>query len=92
MRTGSLEVRATASLLSHARVGVIVPKFKRSGVDRNRLKRRLRELIRIRLLHAVPHADIVVRADPAAYDASFDQLAAQIDRARTHLCRLFPVG
>ena len=92
MRTGSLEVRAIASLLSHARVGLVVPKFKRSGVDRNRLKRRLRELIRTKLLHVVPNTDIVVRADPAAYDASFDQLAAQIDRARTQLCRLFPVG
>ena len=66
-----------------------MPRFKRSAVDRNRLKRRLRELIRTRLLHGVPHADIVVRADPDAYGATFEQLAAQVDRARTQLCRLF---
>lgn len=66
-----------------------MPKGKRSGVDRNRLKRRLRELIRTRLLHLVPQADIVVRADPDAYEATFEQLAAQIERARSQLCRLF---
>ena len=69
-----------------------MPKFKHTGVDRNRLKRRLRELIRTKLLHLVPQIDIVVRAEPGAYETSFEELAAQIDRTRAQLCRLFAAG
>jgi RNase P protein component len=38
------------SALPHARVGFVVPKYGHTSVDRNRLKRRLRELVRTRLL------------------------------------------
>jgi ribonuclease P protein component len=69
--------------LTHPRVGVIVPRFKHGAVDRNRLKRRLREIIRTSLLPAIGVAapvDVVVRVLPAAYDASFETLAAQLAR------------
>jgi RNase P protein component len=42
-----------SSALPHARVGFVVPKYGHSSVDRNRLKRRLRELVRTRLLPAL---------------------------------------
>ncbi len=46
------------SALSHARVGFVVPKYGHTSVDRNRLKRRLRELVRTRLLPSLrPPAD-----------------------------------
>ena len=67
---------------------MIVPKYKHSGVDRNRLKRRLKELARTRLLpqlHAQPPVDIVIRPRPEAYGASFDALRRQIDRAAREL-------
>jgi ribonuclease P protein component len=68
-------------------VGLIVPKQKHSSVERNRLKRRLRELARTRLLPALPPVDVVIRILPEAYDLSFDALERQVmkvqDRLRT---------
>jgi RNase P protein component len=92
----------------HARVGFVVPKYGHSSIDRNRLKRRLRELVRTQLLPSfrrlavqadgtavadgratvqrdadragLPPVDVVVRALPAAYDAPFSALAAEIGR------------
>lgn len=81
IRTEHLEVRALASLLPFARVGFVVPKHKRSGVARNLLKRRLREIVRTRLLPTLPPGDVVIRANPAAYDAPFERLVAELDAA-----------
>jgi RNase P protein component len=53
IRVEYLDVRAMPSALPHARVGFVVPKYGHSSVDRNRLKRRLRELVRTRLLPAL---------------------------------------
>ena len=69
------------------RVGFVVPRFKHSAVDRNRLKRRLRELSRLRLLPSGLPADVVVRVKPDAYGASFEALAAEVDAILTHLRR-----
>ena len=67
-----------------------MPKYKRNGVERNRLKRRLRELVRTRLLPALPVADVVIRPWPNGYDATFEQLSHEIDTARRKLEKLFP--
>lgn len=61
------------------RAGVVVPRYKHSAVDRNRLKRRLRELIRLHLLPLGIPLDLVVWAQRAGYDASFDQLRTEIE-------------
>jgi ribonuclease P protein component len=64
-------------------VGLVVPKQKHSSVERNRLKRRLRELVRTRLLdvlEALPPADVVIRSFPEAYDASFASLERQVEK------------
>ena len=78
-RTDHLEVRFLASLLRYSRVGIIVPKHRHSIVERNRLKRRLREIIRLEILPlmSIP-ADVVVRAGPRAYAASFETLRAEL--------------
>ena len=78
-----------ASPLGHPRVGVVVPRYSGPAVDRNRLKRRLRELVRTRLLPSAPSVDIVIRARPEAYAASFDALVADVVRVITQLVRLF---
>ena len=58
-----------------------MPRFKHSAVDRNRLKRRLREIIRTSLLPALgTPVDFVVRVLPSAYDAPFETLHAQLSR------------
>jgi ribonuclease P protein component len=81
-RLPDLDVRSAPSGRGHPRVGIIVPRYKHSAVDRNRLKRRLRELVRTRLLPTLPAIDVVVRAFPSAYNAGFDMLAEQIGRVR----------
>jgi len=79
MQTERLDARASASLLLHPRVGVVVPKYRRNIVDRNRVKRRLRELARTRILPLVGSIDVLLRAKPEAYGASFDQLSMEVD-------------
>jgi ribonuclease P protein component len=69
------------------RIGLVVPRFKQSAVARNRLKRRLRELARLRLLPAALPADVVVRIRPDAYEATFEALATDITRALEQLTR-----
>jgi ribonuclease P protein component len=59
-------------------VGLIVPKHGQTSVNRNRLKRRLRELARCSMLPVLPPVDVVVRSRPEAYGASFDGLAAEV--------------
>ena len=79
MQTERLDARASASLLLHPRVGVVVPKYRRNIIDRNRTKRRLRELARTRMLPILGRIDVLLRAKPEAYSASFDQLSKEVD-------------
>ena len=79
LRTEHLEVRTVASLLSHVRLAVIVGKHRHTVVERNRLRRRLRELARIRLIPFHSRLDVVIRSLPAAYDASFSVLTDEMD-------------
>ena len=60
------------------RVGLVVPRYRQSAVARNRLRRRLRELTRLRLLPADLWADIVLRIRPNAYGATFEALAVDV--------------
>ena len=73
-------MRATASPLSFARLGLVVPKHGKTAAERNKLKRRLRELVRTRILSAseIEGVDLVIRALPAAYAASFEELERSI--------------
>lgn len=79
MHTDRLEVRATVSPLPHPRIGVVVPKYRQRIVDRNRLKRRLRELARIRLLPDLGQLDLLVKAKPGAYRSSFGELRSDME-------------
>lgn len=79
IRTAYLDVRVLASPLSHSRIGIIVPRHRHTAVERNRLKRRLRELIRIELLpvlRAADARDVAIRARHEAYAAERHRLAA----------------
>lgn len=59
-------------------MGLIVPKFQSTGVARNRLRRRLKELWRRDLTGAMPAWDVVIRARKEAYAASFGALRDQL--------------
>jgi ribonuclease P protein component len=72
---------------------LVVPKHRHRIVDRNRLKRRLREILRRELLprlrlRSAP-ADVLVRARREAYDASFEELRVElvewVDRRWSHV-------
>ena len=78
MQTERLEARATASLFSHPRVGIVVPKHRHKVVARNRVKRRLRELVRTSLLPTLGRIDLLIRAKPEAYGSTFNELTADI--------------
>ncbi|CAN5662120.1 hypothetical protein BH23GEM1_BH23GEM1_04990 [soil metagenome] len=58
----------------------MVPKHGRTAAERNKLKRRLRELVRTRILAPaeIRGVDLVIRALPAAYSASFEELEQQV--------------
>lgn len=64
----------------HPRMGLIVPKFQSTAVARNRLRRRLTELWRRQLQPRQGSRDLLIRARPEAYRASFVELAAELER------------
>jgi ribonuclease P protein component len=88
VRTASIEARATASLHAFGRVGFVVPRYRQSAVKRNRLKRRLRELVRIELLPDLPTLDVVLRVVPQAYQRDFATLRREILQLKTRLADL----
>ena len=67
----------------------MVPKFKHTAVQRNQLKRRLRELVRLRLLRAIPPVDLVIRTRRETYGVRFEDLARDIDAVQSDVSRLF---
>lgn len=85
LRTEHLEVRASSSLFSHARVAVIVSKHGHTIVERNRLRRRLRELARTRIIPGAGAIDIIIRSLSSAYMVTFQQLTGEIDRISLQL-------
>jgi ribonuclease P protein component len=78
IRTSLLEVRVAASPRGIPRVAVVVGKHGHGSVDRNRLKRRLRELVRTTVLPGLGAVDTVWRSTPTAYGASFAELETQV--------------
>lgn len=67
------------------RVGFVVGRSVGNAVRRNRVKRRLREVARGRLALVPAEALLVVRALPAAADATYAGLAADFDGALRRL-------
>jgi ribonuclease P protein component len=62
-------------------VGFVVNKGVGTAVVRNRVKRRLRHLMRARLSDVPAGSRIVIRALPAAHEASSSTLADDLDEA-----------
>lgn len=92
VRASDLDVRGIASPLDCIRVGLIVPLHGHSAVERNKLKRRLRELVRQELLHQKAAADVVIRCRPSAYMRNYDTLRLQIVRIRETIVEQFGGG
>jgi ribonuclease P protein component len=77
-RLAHLEVLWADNQAGHPRMGLIVPKFQSSGVARNRLRRRLKEVWRRDLMGAIPAWDVVIRARREAYEAEFGRLRDEL--------------
>ena len=63
------------------RVGFVISGKVGNAVARNRLRRRLREVLRARLDRVSPGGALVVRALPGAAELSYGELVAVIDGA-----------
>lgn len=89
-RTSSLDVFFAASPASHSRFGLIVPKHRHRIVDRNLLKRRLRELGRTEVLPRLRSAglelDILIRARREAYRADYSALHEEVQQVMGTIC------
>ncbi|MGN9775078.1 ribonuclease P protein component [Micromonospora sp. H33] len=64
-----------------ARAGFVVSKAVGNAVVRNRVRRRLRHLVRERLAELPAGSTLVVRALPAAAETSYQRLGADLDAA-----------
>jgi ribonuclease P protein component len=71
----------TGSAAGATSVGFVVSRSIGSAVDRNRVKRRLRHLMRSRLADVPAGSRIVIRALPPAKDASSELLGDDLDQA-----------
>jgi len=78
LRTRHLDLAWRANRAGHPRTGIIVPRYQFSAVARNRLRRRLREILRRDALASLPAVDLVVRAQRSAYAAPFAVLRAEL--------------
>jgi len=94
LRTSHLDLRVVFATGAVSRIGFVVPKHGHSSVERNRLKRRLRELGRRRVLDVMrgvgpaSAVDVVMRAQPGAYRLEYAQLVDEIEILRSRLEKL----
>lgn len=89
-RTSHLDVFFETSPVSRFRLGIVVPKHRRRIVDRNLLKRRIREIGRAHVLPRLRRAgiamDVLIRARPEAYRATFDELLQELQEVTEGIC------
>ncbi|MFC9795150.1 ribonuclease P protein component [Streptomyces sp. NPDC057695] len=85
LRSGATNPHAPGESAPPARAGFVVSKAVGGAVVRNRVKRRLRHLVRDRLSELPPGSLVVVRALPGAGDAEHAQLSRDLDAALQRL-------
>lgn len=81
VRGAVLEARVAPGAAAVTRVGVVVPKYGHGSVERNRLKRRVRDFVRREALpawRALAPADVLIRALPVAYARSGPALREEL--------------
>jgi ribonuclease P protein component len=84
VRTAHLDLAWRPSPAGRQRNAIVVPLFQFTAVARNRLRRRLREILR-RHIASLPPVDLVVRAKRAAYAAPFATLRAELTEGVTRI-------
>ena len=93
-KTRHLDAFVSASPAAFSRLGVVVPKHRHEIVERNRVKRRLRELGRTVVLPGLRNqglaVDVLLRARPEAYLAPFADLRDDLAALTEELCSRAP--
>ena len=74
------QTRSTSPSAPRPRAGFVVSKAVGNAVTRNRVKRRLRHLMRARVDRLADGSTLVLRAQPAAAEATSSELARDLDR------------
>lgn len=64
---------------------MVVGKDGHTVVERNRLRRRLRELIRLSLIPDCSSVDVILRTLPSAYRADFKVLSGEVDQIKNQI-------
>ncbi|MGV9562468.1 ribonuclease P protein component [Streptomyces sp. NPDC003480] len=85
LRSGVTDPHAPGESAPPTRAGFVVSKAVGGAVIRNKVKRRLRHLMRDRVAQLPPGSLVVVRALPGAGDADPAQLARDLDAALQRL-------
>ncbi len=89
-RTGHFDVFVAGSPVLRVRLALVVPKHGHKIVERNRVKRWLREGARVELLPRCRdegvELDVLIRARPNAYEAEYGQLKEEIRELAVELC------
>lgn len=89
-RAGCLDIFVAPGTTGEPRLAVIAPLYGRSAVERNRLRRRLREIARrewlARLRKEGRRDDLLVRAREEAYDRTYRELRALVREATEREC------
>ena len=85
VRLRHLDIAWRPNTRGHTRIAIVVPRFDRTAVARNQLRRRVREILRRDLLSRLPSVDLVIRAKRGAYTAPFSVLRAELSEASEHV-------
>ena len=89
-KTTALEVLAASSLSDRPRIGIVVPKHGKNSVQRNRVKRRLKEIARTSLLPRLKtnhkRLDVLIRAKKQAYGRGFSGLSGEAKKTLEKIC------
>ncbi|MFV1986359.1 MAG: ribonuclease P protein component [Gemmatimonadota bacterium] len=96
LRSGSrisgsfVDVFAAPSPNHRPRIGVVVPRYGNTAVARNRVRRRLKEFARREWMPMARSMgsdhDVILRAKPAAYGASYQRLRDSLDAPMSDIC------
>jgi ribonuclease P protein component len=74
-----ISVKLAKNKLKSSRFAFVVStKVSKSAVKRNRLRRQLREIIRLRLDQIKPGYDVVIMARPASLGLKFEELTKEL--------------
>ncbi|MBA2291494.1 MAG: ribonuclease P protein component [Gemmatimonadales bacterium] len=77
-RRTHIDISWLAGTAAQPRMGLVVPRFRHTAPERNRLRRRLKEIWRRDLQHAVPLLDVVIRTRRETYRVPFAALRADL--------------